>query len=191
MAELNYSCDVSQGFNFQKDAQTPVGHINKLKVAGKQLAADMAVTNPENVTGDKVKGVGVVSSMFWMGGFADPIQFSCQVSNPNKKTLALLAHQEMANTMVEFVFTIYDYDPDEKKYYKCFHSNDAVLKGLVLKSGGQLSIYIDMDQAVEVVSPKNFTMNLGVMPEDLEQETHMAMSVSDKLVKRWGVTVSP
>jgi hypothetical protein len=27
------------------------------------------------------------------------------------------------------------------------------------------------------------------MPEDLEQETHMAMSVSDKLVKRWGVTV--
>ncbi len=191
MAELNYSCDVSQGFNFQKDAQTPVGHINKLKVAGKQLAADMAVTNPENVTGDKVKVVGVVSSMFWMGGFADPIQFSCQVSNPNKKTLALLAHQEMANTMVEFVFTIYDYDPDEKKYYKCFHSNDAVLKGLVLKSGGQLSIYIDMDQAAEVVSPKNFTMNLGVMPEDLEQETHMAMSVSDKLVKRWGVTVSP
>jgi len=191
MAELNYSCDVSQGFNFQKDAQTPVGHINKLKVAGKQLAADMAVTNPENVTGDKVKVVGVVSSMFWKGGFADSIQFSCQVSNPNKKTLALLAHQEMANTMVEFVFTIYDYDPDEKKYYKCFHSNDAVLKGLVLKSGGQLSIYIDMDQAAEVVSPKNFTMNLGVMPEDLEQETHMAMSVSDKLVKRWGVTVSP
>jgi len=95
----------------------------------------------------------------------------------------------MANTMVEFVFTIYDYDPDDKKYYKCFHSNDAVLKGLVLKSGGALSIHIDMEQSAEVVSPKNFTMDLGVMPEDLEQETHMAMSVSDKLVKRWGVTV--
>jgi hypothetical protein len=190
MAELNYSCDVSQGFNFQKDQQTPVGHINKLKVAGKELAADMAVTNAENVTGDKVKVVGVVSGIFWLGGYADPIEFSCQVSNPNKKTLALLAHQEMANTAVEFVFTIYDYDPDEKKYYKCFHSNDVVLKGLVLKSGGALSIHIDMDQSEEVMSPKNFTMNLGIMPEDLEQETHMAMSVSDKLVKRWGVTVS-
>lgn len=189
MAELSYSCDVSQGFNFQKDQQTPVGHINKLKVAGKELAADMAITDPENVAGDKVKVVGVVSGMFWGGGYADPIQFNCQVSNPNKKTLALLAHQEMANTMVEFVFTIYDYDPDEKKYYKCFHSNDAVLKGLVLKSGGALSIHIDMDQSQEVVSPKNFAMDLGVMPEDLEQETHMAMSVSDKLVKRWGVTV--
>jgi hypothetical protein len=190
MAELNYSCDVSQGFNFQKDQQTPVGHINKLKVAGKELAADMAVTNAENVTGDKVKVVGVVSGIFWLGGYADPIEFSCQVSNPNKKTLALLAHQEMANTAVEFVFTIYDYDPDEKKYYKCFHSNDVVLKGLVLKSGGALSIHIDMDQSEEVMSPKNFTMHLGIMPEDLEQETHMAMSVSDKLVKRWGVTVS-
>ena len=96
----------------------------------------------------------------------------------------------MANTMVEFVFTIYDYDPDEKKYYKCFHSNDAVLKGLVEKSGGKLTIFIDSDQSQEVVSPKNFTMQLGVMPEDLEQDTHMAMSVSDKLVKRWGVTVA-
>ena len=189
MAELSYSCDVSQGFNFQKDQQTPVGHINKLKIAGKELAADMAVTNPEAVAGDKVKVVGVVSGIFWGGGYADPIQFNCQVSNPNKKTLALLAHQEMANTMVEFVFTIYDYDPDEKKYYKCFHSNDAVLKGLVLKSGGALSIHIDMEQSAEVVSPKNFTMQLGIMPEDLEQDTHMAISVSDKMVKRWGVTV--
>ena len=189
MAEVSYSCDVSQGFNFQKDQQTLVGHINKLKVAGKELAVDMAVTNPENVTGDKVKVVGVVSNIYWGGGYADSMQFSCQVSNPNKKTLAVLTQMEMANTMVEFVFTIYDYDPDEKKYYKCFHSNDAVLKGLVQKSGGQLSIFIDADQSQEVMSPKNFTMNLGVMPEDLEQDTHMAISVSDKMVKRWGVTV--
>jgi hypothetical protein len=189
MAEVSYSCDVSQGFNFQKDQQTLVGHINKLKVAGKELAVDMAVTNPENVTGDKVKVVGVVSGIYWGGGYADSMQFSCQVSNPNKKTLAVLTQMEMANTMVEFVFTIYDYDPDEKKYYKCFHSNDAVLKGLVQKSGGQLTISIDAEQSQEVMSPKNFTMQLGIMPEDLEQDTHMAISVSDKMVKRWGVTV--
>jgi hypothetical protein len=189
MAEVSYSCDVSQGFNFQKDQQTLVGHINKLKVAGKELAADMAVTNPENVTGDKVKVVGVVSGIYWGGGYADSMQFSCQVSNPNKKTLAVLTQMEMANTMVEFVYTIYDYDPDEKKYYKCFHSNDAVLKGLVEKSGGRLTISIDPEQSQEVMSPKNFTMQLGIMPEDLEQDTHMAISVSDKMVKRWGVTV--
>lgn len=189
MAEVSYSCDVSQGFNFQKDVQTLVGHINQLTVAEKELAADMAVTDPENVTGDKIKVVGVVSGLYWGGGYADPIQFSCQVSSPNRKTLAVLAHSEMSNTAVDLEFTVYDYDPDEKKYYKAFHCDGAVVKGLVEKSGGELSISIDSDQSMEVVSPKNYTFNLGVMPEDKEQDTHMAISVSDKLVKRWGVTV--
>ena len=39
------------------------------------------------------------------------------------------------------------------------------------------------------MSPKNFTFNLGVMPEDKAQEAHLAMSVSDKLVKKWGITI--
>ncbi len=189
MAELNYDCDVSQGFNFQKDVQTLVGHINGLKVSTKDLAVDIEITDPEAVAGDKVKVVGVVSSLYWAGGFADPIQFSCHVSNANKKTIQVLSHSEMSDTTVLLDFTIYDYDPDEKKYYKAFHTAGKDLKGLVQKSGGQLAIEIDSAQSDEVVSPKNFAFTLGVMPEDLKQETHMAMSVSDKLVKEWGVTV--
>jgi hypothetical protein len=189
MAELSYSCDVSQAFNFQKDVQTSVGHINKLKVSNKKLAEDIAITDPENVTGDPVKVVGVVSGMYWQGGYAEPIQFGCQVSNANKLTLAVLSHSEMSDTTVEVSFTIYDYDPDEKKYYKCFHTDGAVLKGLVEKSGGELNISIETDQSMEVMSPKNFAFALGVMPEDEAQEAHLAMSVSDKLVKVWGVTV--
>jgi hypothetical protein len=189
MAELDYSCSVSQGFNFQKDAQNMVGHINKLKVADKEMAEDLAVTDPENITGDKVKVVGVVSGMHWDGGFADPMQISCQISNANKKTLAVLTHSELSDTTVEFVFTIYDYDPDDKKFYQCFHTDAKVLKGLIEKSGGELAIEIDTDQSEEVTSPKNFTLNLGVMPEDLEQDTLVAVSVSDKFAKRWGVTV--
>ncbi len=87
------------------------------------------------------------------------------------------------------MLTIYDYDPEEKQYYKCFHTDGAVLKGLVEKSGGELAISIDTDQSGEVVSPNNFAFSLGVMPEDLAQDTHLAMSVSAKLVKRWGVSV--
>ena len=190
MADLSYSCDVSQGFNFQRDVQTQVGHINKLTVATKELVEDIEITDPENVTGDPVKVVGVVSGMYWAGGYAEPIQFGCQVSNANKLTLAVLSHSEMSDTMVEFAYTIYDYDPDEKKYYKCFHTDGAVLKGLVEKSGGDLNISIDTEQSGEIVSPKNFAFSLGVMPEDLAQDTHLAMSVSDKLVKVWGVTVA-
>ena len=190
MAETSFSCDVSQGFNFQKDAQDLVGHISKLKIGDKDMAVDLGVTNPEDLAGDKIKVVGVVSDIYWEGGFAQPIQFSCQVSNANKKTLAILTNSEMSNTAVEFAFEIYDYDPDEKKYYKAFHTDGAAIKGLVEKSGGSLSIGISTDQSMEVMSPNNFTLTLGVMPEDTEQETHLAFSVSVKLVKRWGVTVA-
>ena len=190
MAETSFSCDVSQGFNFKKDAQDIVGHISKLKIGEKDMDVDLAVTNPEDLAGDKIKVVGVVSDIYWEGGFAEPIQFSCQVSNANKKTLAILTNTEMSNTTVEFAFEIYDYDPDEKKYYKAFHTDGAAMKGLVEKSGGSLSIAISMDQSMEVMSPNNFTLTLGVMPEDTEQETHLAFSVSDKVVKRWGVTVA-
>lgn len=189
MAEVSYSCDVSQGFNFQKDEQLVVGHINKVKIGDKQLTEDIGVTDPENVTGDKLDVVGIASSVYWGGGYADLIEFSCQVSNANKKTLAVLTHSEMSDTTVELCFTVYDYDPDEAKYYKCFHTDDDNLEGLVAKSGGRLAVEIDTEQAVEVVSPKNFTFSLGVMPVDKEQDTHVAMSVSDKLVKRWGVGV--
>jgi len=189
MAELSYSCSVEQGFNFEKDAQDVVGHINKLKIADKEMAEDLGVTNPEEITGDKVKVVGVISGMHWNGGFADPIEFDCRISNANKKTLTVLTHSELSDTTVEFAFTIYDYDPDDKKFYQCFHTDAAVLKGLVMKSGGALEIGIDQDQAGEVVSPKNFALTLSVMPEDLEQDTLVAVSVSDKFAKRWGVTV--
>lgn len=190
MAETSFSCDVSQGFNFQKDAQDLVGHISKLKIGDKDMAVDLGVTNPEDLAGDKIKVVGVASDIYWEGGFAEPIQFTCQVSNANKKTLAILTNTEMSNTTVEFAFEIYDYDPDEKKYYKAFHTDGKAIKGLVQKSGGSLSIAISTDQSMEVISPNNFTLSLGVMPEDTEQETHLAFSVSDKLVKRWGVTVA-
>ena len=189
MAATNASGSVSQGFNFQKDVQDPVGHIEYLKIGDKELAVDLAVTNPEDLAGDKVKVVGIASAIFWNGGFAEGISFAFNVSNANKKTVAVLTNTELSNTTVEIQYSVYDYDPDEKKYYKSFHSNEAKLKGLVEKSGGDLAISIDIDPAYEVTSPLNFAMSLGVMPEDTEQEVHLAFSVTDKVVKRWGVTV--
>lgn len=188
-AELSYSCDVRQGFNFEKDAQDLVGHINYLKIGGKEFKADLAVTDPENAQGDPVKVFGVLSSMFWKGGYSDPLQFSGQISTENKKMLATLLHQTMTNTKVEISFTIYDYDPDEKKYYKAFHSDGQKLQGLIQKSGGELNLALDMDQSQMVVSPKNYTLSAGVMPEDKQQAIQIAVSVSDKFAKQFGVTV--
>jgi hypothetical protein len=188
MAELSYNCSVSQGFNFEKDQQILVGHIIKCKVGSEKFAADLHVSDPENPE-KLVKVFGIVSGIYWAGGYADPIQFSCQVSNDNKTKIATLTHKSMSNTEVEFMFNVYDYDPKKKKYYKCFHANNTDLKGLVQKSGGELNMSISMDQSMEIVSPKNFNFNLGVMPQDKNMEVHLAVSLSDKFVKKWGVEV--
>ncbi len=189
MADLSYPCDVTQGFNFQKDVQTTVGHLNSIKVGDTELDVDLAVTDPTDLAGDKVKVAGVIADIYWNGGYAEPISITAQISNANQKAIALLLHSDLSNTAVEFAFTSYAYDPEPKKYYKCFHSNDEALKGLVEKSGGELRLNLDTDPSQEVVSPLNFSLSIGIMPEDTEQDTHVAISDTDKFVKNWGVTV--
>lgn len=188
MASSSYSASVRQGFNFEKDAQVTVGYVNSLKVGDTQMAADLSVTDPENVT-SSVKVFGVVSSLYWEGGYTDAVQFAAQVSNDNKNKIASMVHTSMSNTEVEFEVTIYDYDPKVKKYYKAFHTNATKMKGLIKKSGGELHMAIDNDASGEVVSPKNFSFTLGVMPQDTAQQLHLAVSSTDKFAKAWGLQV--
>lgn len=188
-ASSSFTCSVSQGFNFEKDSQDLIGHINYLKIGDTAMDSDLNVTDPANPA-KTVKVFGVASGIHWNGGYAEPVTFSAQVSVPNKNKLATLQHKSMANTAVEVQFTIYDYDPKAKKYYKCFHSNGVKLKGLVMKQGGELAMNVAMDQSTEVVSPKNHAFQLGVMPQDILQDIHLAFSATDKLVKHWGVTVA-
>ena len=189
MAESSFTCSSNQGFNFQKDEQILVGHLVACKIGDTQFDADFNVSDPED-SASLIKVFGVVNDVYWNGGYADPVQLSCQVSNANKVKIATLTHKSLANTEVIFKFNIYDYDPKEKKYYKSFHANDTELKGLIEKTGGELALSIDMDQSEEVVSPKNFTFSVSVMPQDLDMEIHIAVSVSDKFVKKWGVEVA-
>lgn len=187
-AESAFTCSVAQGFNFEKDSQVIVGHLNALKIGDTQLEADIAVTDPTNPAAI-VKVVGIISAIRWNGGYSEPVLFSAQLSMDNKNKLLTLQHKSMANTEVEYQFAIYDYDPKAKAYYRCFHSNDVSLHGLVLKQGGELAFNMSADPSSEVVSPKNFTLQLGVMPQDTAMEIHLALSTSDKLVKAWGITV--
>ncbi|MCG7537079.1 MULTISPECIES: hypothetical protein [Pseudoalteromonas] len=190
MASTNLACSVEQGFNFQKDAQIQVGHITSLKIGDKEYKKDLAVTVPTDISGDKVKVVGVISNIFWEGGHADPIMFGCRISTDNKESSVLLQHTSMSDTSVSFSFVIYDYDPKEKKFYPNFHTNETDLNGLVAKNGGELDFGVDLDQADDVVSPKNFSFFLGVMPTEEEQEAHFAVNTSAKFVKKWGVSVA-
>jgi hypothetical protein len=188
MAASNYNCDVSQGFNFQKDQQTVVGHIDTLTIGDIEFKADLNVADPLNST-ERIKVVAVASYIEWQGGYADAIVFSGQVSTENKKDAVLLQHKDLANTAVEVNFTIYDYDPDAKKYYQAFYTDDTALEGLVQKTGSELVLQISSDQSMEVASPKNYVFSLGVMPNEVEQAIQMAVSDTDKFAKSWGVSV--
>ena len=67
-----------------------------------------------------------------------------------------------------------------------FTTNSVKLKGLVYKSGGELAITLDTDPSTEVTNPRNFTYSLGVMPQPESQDIHLAVSSTDKFVKKLG-----
>lgn len=191
MASTSFNCSVGQGFNFEKDSQTVIGHLTALKVGTTEFGKDLEVLDPTGIKDKtKVKVVGVMSGIFWNGGHADPISFNCQVSTKNKQQAVILQHSELSDTTVEYSYVIYDYDPIAKVYYKAFHTETTALNGLVAKSGGELNFGIDMDESREVVSPKNFSLYLGVMPQEKLQTVHYAVSNEGKFTKAWGVTVA-
>lgn len=114
-AETSLTASVSQGLNFQNDAQDIIGHINSLKIGDTEMISDLNVTDPMNIA-NYVKVFGVASGIYWKGGYADPVQFSAQVSMDNKNKLATLQHKSMAKTEVKVQSTFYDHDPKQKNY---------------------------------------------------------------------------
>ena len=189
MASLNFNCSVRQGFNFEKDRQVVVGHLVSISIGGNALTADITVTDPLDY-GSTVTVVGVISGISWQGGYADPVNIACNVSNENQKAVAIMTHTNLSQNDVVFQFNIYAYDQNAKVYYKAFNSGDASLNGLIYKTGGELSLQISADPDNEVVSPLNFPMYIGIMPQESAQTINVAVSNTDKFVKTWGVSVS-
>jgi TolA-binding protein len=167
--------------------QNMVGYIEYIKIGDAELHSDFAVLDP--TTNKQLNVVGVISQIFWEGGYAEPILFSCQISESNKTQLAVLTNSVISNTDVAFVFSVYNYDPEAKIYYKCFHTNSVKLQGFIYKSGGELAIEIDTDPSAEVTNPRNYTFTLGVAPQSYSQAIHLAVSSTDKFAKQWGVAV--
>ena len=189
MATTSFNCSVSRGFNFEKDAQSVVGHLTSLKIGTKEFAQDIEVTDPTAIKDNtKVKVVGVISGIFWNGGYADPLSLNCQISTLNKQDAVVLQHSDLSDTRVEYDYVIYDYDPVAKVYYKAFHNDTTTLKGLIETSARELSLGIEMDQSMEVLSPKNYGFFIGIMPQEEAQTVHYGVSKTAKFAKSWGVS---
>jgi hypothetical protein len=187
MASSDYPCSIRQAFMFEKDSQVLVGHLEKLQIGDITFAVDTELTVPTDFTKKKV--VAPISNISWVGGYADPVYIDCHVSTANQKTASLLTHTNLSKTDTLFQFNIYVFDPTAKLYYLGFHSGGVDMKGLVMKSGGSLALSIDSEQDHEVESPKNYVLNIGIMPQEIAQALQLAISNTDKFSKQWGVGI--
>jgi hypothetical protein len=190
MPPIQFQCAVAQAFNFKRDVQVTLGHMTSCKIASTtDLAKDMEVLNPKNPTAAAAGIVAVLSSFYWGAGHADPMQIACQISTPNRQNLVLLLQKDLVDTTCEFQITIYQFDPIAKLYFIAFQSaNNAVLKGLIGKSGEELMLQIG-DSPGEVQSPENWPMMISLNPQTAAQDVQFATADTKNVVKKWGVTV--
>jgi hypothetical protein len=189
MPQFARSLDVYQGFNFKKDKQAPVGFVTKLKVGEHELAADQETIRdpeqPDKALGTKV--VGVLNHFLWETGYTDAMYMSLQISTGNKQMVAAALMGTWSNVEVGFSYVVYEYDPLKKKYFKSSYA-DAELKGILEKNGDSLNLSVADDPSNEVQSPKNFTLQVGIKPQTLEQMVNMATGTGKNLSKIWGIT---
>ena len=188
MPNFSLNCDIDQGFNFRKERSTPVGYITEMTVGGKKLKADTTCKDPTN-TAASLKVVGVVSDVSWGVGATDSIYFACQISADNRQEVQMLAYLELTSVEVTFKFRVYNYDPVVKKYYLCFHAEDAEMKGLLEKHGDDLNVSVSDDPSREVQSPINYAFRIGIKPQQLSQSITLATADQKNVAKPWGLNV--
>lgn len=187
MADIFKSCDAYQGFNFRKDKNTRVGFIDSFTIGGvDELEADIKVRDPLDPEAE-LSVFAVLHEGSWGMATTDPLSFSGQVSNDNKKAIDVALLKDMTQIDVTFSFTIYEYDSSAKKYYKAFHDNDTDMKGRIQKHGNDLAMSVGDSPDNMVQSPENYSFSVSLVPESEAQELHLAVSEDAKFVKQWGV----
>lgn len=191
MPQFSRALDVYQGFNFKKDKQASVGYITKLKLGDIEMLADQETLadpeQPDKAMASKV--VGVLNHFLWETGTTDAFYLSAQISTANKQVLASALMGTWANIECVFKYVVYEYDPLAKKYFKSSFT-DAELKGILEKNGDDLNLTVADEESREVQSPKNFTCQMGIKPQTLEQAVNLATGSGKNIVKKWGVTES-
>tara|TARA_R110002072_G_C7826174_1_gene523774 strand:+ start:110 stop:682 length:573 start_codon:yes stop_codon:yes gene_type:complete len=188
MPAFDRNLDVYQGFNFKKDKQDPVGFITKLTIGGKEIKADLDTCKDPTSPSDSIVSVMVLDSFGWMTGVTDPINFTGRISVANKQTIAEMLLGTLTNTEVKINFSLFEYDPKAKKYFKSGFPNEE-LSCLLGKSGSDLNIYLSDDPATEVQSPINYGFSIGITPQETEQSITLATGDQKNIVKSWGLTV--
>ena len=189
MAHYSKVLSVKQGFNFDKDKQEKVGFLLALKIGDEELKPDfMTVMDPLNPTKALSSGiVAVLNSFDWNTGSTDAIYISGQLSTQHRQKIAEMLLGTWSNVKVEFKFSVYEYEPSEKKFFMSAFV-DKALHGLLEKNGSDLNLDVADDPSMEVQSPQNYSFRIGIKPESQEQQIQLAVGANRKVTKTWGIT---
>ena len=181
--EISHSCDIVQGFNYSPSLQVKFGYVDHLEIGGIELSSDFSVIGPDL---ESIDVCGVLSNIYWEGGFAHPIQISAQISTITKNTLMVYLAANPDDTSVKFTFFVYDYDPAENQYFKCFYNASSMLEGFIVETGGHLQLFVDDEANEEVPAPRNFNMQISIEPDSILQYIGVADALNENYVLQWG-----
>lgn len=187
-ASVYKPCDAYQGFNFSKNKNTRVGFINSLQIGSvKEMKSDIKVADPMNPNGGEFSVHAVLHEASWGLQQTGPLKFAGQIGTDNKKSIDIAKENSMTKIDTIFQFCVYEYDRSAKKYYKAFHSDDRDMKGRIEKNGDELNLSIGDVPWTGVLRPENYSFEISIVPESVEQDLHMAVSERFKVVRKWGV----
>jgi hypothetical protein len=207
MAAYTRALDAKQGFNFKKDQQMPIGFLTNLKIGQEPFDRDFWVNSPMSATSPtqsetegvaaegKLQVVAVLKQIAWEMGDTESIDFEGVIGIVGKQKMSSLVYASMIDVDCEFGFTVYEYDPLNKKYYAAFGNkasggtDDAgafISKGQIKKDSGALQLTIEADADTDVESPINYKFTLKVVPKPIAQTLLFATSATRKVTKNWG-----
>ena len=189
MSEFQRVCDVYQGYDFKPDRQTTIGYVTALNIAGTDLTADQSNRNPLDLS-EHIDAVAVLSELVWLDGAKGELIFSGQVSLANKGVITGLYFDGAANLDVTFAFDVYQFDSSAKKYFNCFSSGGATIKGALLRNGVGISLSVADDSSTQVQSPENFSASIGIAAPPVNEHLTVATDASTSITKPWGRSAS-
>jgi len=187
-AAINFgSLSIEQGFNPQRDFQGSCGFLSSLTFNNHVFTPDINSHAPTDFE-TTVHVVGILRSIEWAGGVADPIILHAMVSTQAKQLISLYTHQLLHNSNVSFNFRVYSYDPIKKNWYEAFRpAEDQALSGRIEKDGTQYLFSIVDDPGTEVQSPENWEFTISILPAPLSQQLVYRTDSTHSVVKQFGV----
>ena len=188
MPQYVKTCNAPLIVSYKADVNSPMGHIEKLKIDTKQLAVDIDIEDLTDPGKKKTKAAMVLEFISWDTGKHDPISISGYVSVDNQQAINELVFGAMATVAIEIQFTVWDFDWKTTKYFKAFHSSAKEMKAKISKVSEELKISI-ADQPSDGITnaQKVFRLSLEFTPDITVQQTlELATSTNAKQTKTFG-----